>query len=67
MWTRDPIQTGKCWMTRMVPINTWSIADGMLKVDPKKRPTHNLYLFLHRTIADDMLRVDFGEANCVWK
>ena len=52
-------------MTRIVPINTRSIVDGMLRVDLRKRPTHDLYISLYRTIADDMLRVDFEEANCV--
>ena len=52
-------------MSRMVPINTRSIADGMLRVDPRKRRTHDLYISLYRTIVDDMLRVDFEEANCV--
>ena len=59
------IQTGKCWMTRMVPINTRSIMDGMLRVDPRKRSTHDLYLSLYLTITNDMLRVDFEEAHCV--
>ena len=49
----------------MVPINTRYIVDGMFRVDPKKRPTYDLYLSLHCTITDDMLRVDFKEANCV--
>jgi hypothetical protein len=49
----------------MVPINTRSIVDGMFRVDPRKRPTHDLYISLYRTIADDMLRVDFEEANYV--
>ena len=52
-------------MIRMVQINTQSIADGMFRVDPRKRPTHDLYLSLHRTIVDNILRVDFEEANCV--
>ena len=52
-------------MTRMVPINTRSIVNGMLRVDLRKKPTHNLYLSLYLTIADDMLRVDFKEANYV--
>ena len=52
-------------MTRMVPINTRSITDGILRVDLRKRLTHVLYLSLYRTIVDDMLRVDFEEANCV--
>jgi hypothetical protein len=30
----------------------------MLTVDARKRPTTDQYLSLHRTIADDMLRVD---------
>ena len=47
------------------PINTRSITDGMLRVDSRKRPTYDLYLSLYRTIADDMFRVDFEEANCV--
>ena len=52
-------------MTRTVPINTRSIVDGMLRVDPRKRPTHGLYLSLYRIITNDMLRVDFEEANRV--
>jgi hypothetical protein len=28
----------------MVPINTRFIADGLLRVDPRKRPIHDLYL-----------------------
>jgi hypothetical protein len=52
-------------MTRMIPINTRSIVDDMLRVDPRKRPTHDLYISLYLTTANDMLGVDFEEANCV--